>query len=230
MPLAARTPRSFFTMLERHIQLLFTDDAAGEAPAATRERLKGLFPMGATRRMTTLGMLVGGALGRLDPGEEDALVYASGFAETCALESFLDSFPTPSPTLFQTSIHPSAVQQLMIGRQRPVREFLPHSGSALLAFHALRAALLTPSARTLLCGGEERGTWLLDYGLASPRTFAFAMALADDPRPGDLGTLRLSADPGQGELSITEFFDLLHRRTPFDGVVAPGWRLSLRWR
>ena len=217
-------------MLERHVQLLFTDDAGAEAAAATRERLKGLFPAGATRRMTTLGMLVGGALGRLDPGEEDAIVYASGYAETCALESFLDSFPTPSPTLFQTSIHPSAVQQLMIGRQRPVREFLPHSGSALLAFHALRAAFLTPSSRALLCGGEERGTWLLEHGLASPRTFAFAMALAENPAAGDVGTIRLSADTGEGALGIAEFFDLLHRREKFDGMVAPGWRLGLRWR
>ena len=102
-------------MLERHIQTLVTDDTTGEAPAATRERLKGNFPVGATRRMTNLGLLVGSALARLGPQEDDSVVYATGYAESCALEGFLDSFPTPSPTLFQTSIHPSAVQQLMIG-------------------------------------------------------------------------------------------------------------------
>ena len=129
-------------MLERFLQQLVTEDAVDPAPAAIRERLKGNFPPGATRRMTTLGLLVGSALQPLEPGEEDALVYATAYAESCALEGFLDSFPAPSPTLFQTSIHPSGVQQLMIGRQRPVREFLPLSGASLLAFHALRASLL----------------------------------------------------------------------------------------
>jgi hypothetical protein len=217
-------------MFERHIHLLFTDDAGAEAPAATRERLKGAFPPGATRRMTTLGLLVGGALGRVDPQEGDALVYASGYAESCALEGFLDSFPLPSPTLFQTSIHPSAVQQMMIGRQRAVREFLPLSGGPLLAFHALRACVLSPSERTVLCGGEEKGTWLLEHGLASDRTFGFAALLAQGPSPGAPGSVRLARADGQGALSLPALFDLLHLRRPFDGMIAPGWRLQLEWQ
>jgi hypothetical protein len=216
-------------MIERHIQLLVTDDPGDEAPAATRERLKGHFPPGATRRMTTLGLLVGSALARVEPGDGDALVYASGYAESRALEGFLDSFPTPSPTLFQTSIHPSAVQQLMIGRQRPVPELMPLSGGSLLAFHALRASLLCPSARTLLCGGEETGTWLLEHGLASNRTFAFAAALTRTAGPGTTGRVRISRHEGQGSLGLPAFFDLLHTRVPFDGMVAPGWRLGLEW-
>jgi hypothetical protein len=217
-------------MFERHIELLFTDDAGAESPAATRERLKGSFPPGATRRMTTLGLLVGAALGRVDPQEGDALVYATGFAESCALEGFLDSFPTPSPTLFQTSIHPSGVQQVMIGRQRAVREFLPLSGGPLLAFHAVRACALSPTGRTVLCGGEERGTWLLEHGLASDRTFGFAALLSREPSAGAAGVLRLSRDGGRGELGLPALFDTLHRRAPFDGVIAPGWRLQLEWR
>jgi hypothetical protein len=217
-------------MLERHIQLLFTDDAGPEIPAATRERLKPNFPAGATRRMTTLGLLVGGALSRIDPGEEDAVVYASGYAESCALEGFLDSFPTPSPTLFQTSIHPSAVQQLMIGRQGPLREFFPLSGGSLLAFHALRASLLSPSPRAILCGGEERGTWLLDHGLASDRTFAFAALLVRGRPEGAAGTVRISTGDGEGALGLAALFDLLHGRASFDGFIAPGWRLQLEWR
>jgi hypothetical protein len=217
-------------MLERHLQSLFTDDAGPETPAATRERLKGTFPAGSTRRMTTLGLLVGSTLGRLDPEADDAVIYASGYAESCALEGFLDSFPTPSPTLFQTSIHPSAVQQLMIGRQRPVREFLPLSGGALLAFHALRASLLSPSARAVLCAGEERGTWLLEHGLASARTFAFAALLTRERGEGSVGTVRISRGEGQGALGLAAFFDLLHGKVPFDGMIAPGWRLQLEWR
>ncbi len=217
-------------MLERHLQALHTDNPGDETPAAARERLKGRFPPGATRRMTTLGLLVGNALAELGPGPDDAIVYATGYAESRALEGFLDSFPTPSPTLFQTSIHPSAVQQLMIGRQAPVREFLPLSGGARFAFHALRAALLSPAPRVLLCGGEERGTWLLERGLASARTFAFAAALSRECAPGSVGRVRLSRAGGDGELGLESWFDLLDGRTPFDGLVAPGWRLEVVWR
>ena len=216
-------------MLERRIQAIVTDDAGREDPAATRTRLKGRFPAGATRRMTTLGMIAGGALAELAPGEGDAIVYASGYAESCALETFLDSFPTPSPTLFQTSIHPSAVQQVMIGRQTPVREFLPHSGGRLIAFQALRSALLSPAPRVLLCGGEERGTWLLDHGLASDRTFGFAASLSRERAGGAAGRVRLDRGEGAGELGLAAFFDLLHGRCAFGGFIAPGWRLELEW-
>ncbi|HXQ82006.1 MAG TPA: hypothetical protein VN775_11870 [Opitutaceae bacterium] len=216
-------------MLERHIQALITDDPGTETPAAGRERLKGHFPAGATRRMTTLGLMVGSALAELDPGEDDAIVYASSYAESRALESFLDSFPAPSPTLFQTSIHPSAVQQLLIGRQAAVRELLPLSGGALFAFHALRAAILSPAPRVLLCGGEERGTWLLDHGLASERTFAFAVSLRRERQSGALGLMRLVRAAGSGELGLGAWFDLLHARSPFTGLVAPGWRMEIEW-
>jgi hypothetical protein len=216
-------------MNELHMARLHTDDAGAEGPSATRGRLKGGFPPGATRRMTTLGLLVGSALGTVEPGEGDCLVYASAFAESCALEGFLDSFPAPSPTLFQTSIHPSAVQQLLIGRQSAVREFVPISGGSLLAFHALRAVLLCPSPRRVLCGGEEKGTWLLEHGLASDRTFAFAAALSASPGPGSLGTVALERCPGTGAMGLAMLFDLLHARAPFDGAVAPGWKLRLTW-
>jgi len=216
-------------MLERSIQALQTDDAGAETPGDVRNRLKGNFPAGATRRMTTLGLLVGNALAALDPREDEAIVYASGYAESCALEGFLESFPTPSPTLFQTSIHPSAVQQLMIGRQAAVREFLPLSGGALFAFHALRAALLSPAPRAILCGGEERGTWLLEHGLSSSRTFAFAARLQPAGAPGALGHVRLVQGGGAGALGLGGWFDLLHRRAPFAGTIAPGWRMELEW-
>ncbi len=217
-------------MLERRIQAIATDDAGGESPPETRERLRGEFPPGGSRRMTTLGLLVGSALGRLRPEPADAIVYASAYAESGALEGFIDSFPTPSPTLFQTSIQPSAVQQFLIGRQLPVGEFLPLSGGPLLGFHALRAAFLSDAPRVLLCGGEERGTWLLDHGLASDRTFAFALALAGADAPAGVGSVRLARADGRGDLCVAALFDLLHRRSPFSGPIAPGWRLELEWQ
>src|SRR5688500_19844469 len=91
-------------MLERYLHGLSLAEADAEDLATTRERLKDRFPRGATRRMTQLGLLVGAALEDLSPQPDDALVYASAYAETRALEGYLDSFPAASPTLFQTSI------------------------------------------------------------------------------------------------------------------------------
>ena len=167
-------------MLERYLQALSLADVGDEDHAATRERLKERFARGATRRMTQLGLLVGAAIEELAPRADDALVYASAYAETRALEGYLESFPGASPTLFQTSIHPSAVQQALITRQHPVEEFFPLTGRAHLVAHAVQTALLSPVPRVLLCGGEERGTWLLEKKAASDRTFAFALALGHD--------------------------------------------------
>lgn len=217
-------------MLERYIQVVRTDDPGSEELAATRERLKGRFAPGTVRRMTQLGLFVGAVLGELEPGEEDTLIYASQFGESRALEGFLDSFPSASPTLFQTSIHPSGAQQGLIGRQRTVREFFPLAGGAQLVCSAVQAALLAPSERVLLCGGEERGTWLVASGAASDQAFAFALALTCSRLPGAVGRLALEpmAEPG-GALALADWFALVHHRRAFAGPVAPGWRLILEW-
>lgn len=234
-------------MLERWITALHTEAPGLEEPAATRERLKERFPRNATRRMTQLGLLVGSTLEPLKVAEEDALIYASAYAETRAIEGYLDSFPSASPTLFQTSIHPSAVQQSLIIRQQPVREFLPLTGGAFLPAQALQAAVLAGSVsaeprRVILCGGEERGTWLLENGCASDRAFAFALALSSSPE-GALARVTLDfADVGQPSVSsgspanaadirfaLPDFFEVLHARRAFDGWIAPSVRLTLSW-
>jgi len=109
-------------MLERHITFLRVErpDPA-ETAAAARIRLADRFPRPALRRMTHLGLLTGAVLDGIALGADDAVVYATTFAETRALEDFLSSFPAASPLLFQTSIHPSAVQQVLIGRRQPIR-------------------------------------------------------------------------------------------------------------
>jgi hypothetical protein len=225
-------------MPERWITALRVEDAAAESPAETRERLKTLFPAGATRRMTQLGIVLGAALRPLEPGEHDTLVYASTYAETRALEAYLDSFPSPSPTLFQTSIHPSSVQQNLIQRQQSVRCFLPVTGGPELVAQALLVALLADTPRAILCGGEERGGWLLEQGRASDRSFAFALALSAAPAADALGSIRIenidtSVPPTPHSpapsLPLPLFFEHLRERRPFDGVVAPGRRLVLRW-
>ena len=151
-----------------------------EAAAGARVRLADKFPRTALRRMTHLGLLVGSVLDGATLGPEDAVVYASSFAETRALEDFLLSFPTPSPLLFQTSIHPGGVQQVLIGRQQPIARLWPLAGRTRLVEQALLTALLEPAARVALVGGEERGTWMLEHQVASARAFAFAAVLTPE--------------------------------------------------
>lgn len=218
-------------MLERYLHTLSLSEIGDEDPAITRERLKDRFPRGATRRMTQLGLLIGVALDDVTPRADDAVVYASSYAETRALESYLDSFPSASPTLFQTSIHPSAVQQALIGRQQAIGEFFPLTGREHLVTHAVQAALLSPAPRVIFCGGEERGTWLLKQGVASNHSFAFALALSKNPE-GAVARLTLSpvadAIPAVA-FSLEEFFATLVERRPLDVMGAPGLRLNLTW-
>ena len=216
-------------MLERFIQNIFTDDAGAETQVETRERLKGSFAPGATRRMTQLGMVVGAALGKLEPTAEDTLVYATTFAESRSLESYLDSFPAASPTLFQTSIHPSGAQQALIGRQRSLGEVFSHSGVDQMPAQSLLTALLSPASRVILCGGEERGDWLVNYYSAQDRTFGYALALTREPGAKPLGRLALVQTDLPGALKQSQWFDLLHQRRALDGPIALGWRLQLSW-
>src|SRR5438477_267499 len=125
-------------MISRFIhQLRVERPPATETAAEARERLREKFPRAALRRMTHLGMLIGSSLDAVALTPDDALVYATTYAETRALEDFLTSFPAASPLLFQTSIHPGGVQQVLIGRQQPIARLWPLAGRARLAEHAV---------------------------------------------------------------------------------------------
>ncbi len=69
----------------------------------------------------------------------------SSFAESCALETYLDSFPHASPPYFKHLFIPSAVQQALIGRQQSIGEFLPMTGRLHLVGQALHAAMISPA-------------------------------------------------------------------------------------
>ena len=160
-------------MIERFLHRLRVElPAPDETAASARVRLADKFPRPALRRMTHLGLLIGSALDGAPLGPEDALVYASTFAETRALEDFLLSFPVASPLLFQTSIHPGGVQQVLIGRQQPIARLWPLAGRTRLVEQALLTALIEPAPRVALVGGEERGTWMLEHNMASTKSFA----------------------------------------------------------
>jgi len=186
-------------MLERHLHFLRVEQpAAGETADGARDRLAAKFARGALRRMTHLGLLVGSAVDGLAIGLDDTVIYASTYAETRALEDYLTSFPAASPLLFQTSIHPSAVQQVLIGRQQPVRRFFPLTGRRRLVEQALLTALIDPAPQVVLLGGEERGTWMLDQGWASDRAFALALGLRTEAG-GAIGRVAFAPDGADRE-------------------------------
>lgn len=211
-------------MIERYIAAAAAEDPGRETPAATRERLRDVFPRGATRRMTQLGLLVGSVLRDMAPAEGDAVIYATTFAENQALEEYLASFPTPSPTLFQTSIHPSAVQQVLIARQQPVREVFPLTGNERLGTQALALGALSPGKRLVVCGGEERGSWLREVGSASEETFAFALVLQADPS-GAIGTLRCGGEASAEVWNLRELWQRVRDRQSGRTL-----NLELAWR
>jgi len=185
-------------MIERYLHHVQVErPAPDETVAAARARLADKFPHAALRRMTHLGLLIGAALDGTPLGPEDAVVYASTYAETRSLEDFLASFPAANPRLFQASIHPGGVQQVLIGRQQPVARLWPHAGRDRLVEQALLTALLEPAPRVALVGGEERGTWLLERHLASDTSFAFAAVLTRDPA-GAAGWVSFAAGPQTG--------------------------------
>lgn len=218
-------------MIERYIQAVNTEVPGNEEPAATRDRLKGRFAAGAARRMTQLGMMTGSVLATLEPAVDDAVIYVSEYGESRALEAYLESFPTASPTLFQTSIHPSGVQQGLIGRQRSITELFPFAGAGCSLGHALLAALLNPAGRVLLCGGDERGTWLRERGVASETSFAYAVALAKSGDDASIGRIQVEAVEGPpGHLDVEEWLNALRERRGLDSVLLPGLKLRLLWK
>jgi hypothetical protein len=203
---------------------------ATESAADARTRLGSLFPRTAVRRMTHLGFLIGSVLDGVTVGPDDAVVYASTFAETRALEDYLASFPTASPALFQTSIHPGAVQQVLIGKQKPVSRLWPLASQRRLLEQALMVALLESAPRVVIVGGEERGTWMLEHGMAADRSFAFGLVLTSDPL-GALGAVTLARDVDEEPESCPttlEFAQAMERRTSLSWRTAHG-ALSVRF-
>lgn len=205
-------------VIERFIHHVHVErPAENETVVQARERLREKFPRAALRRMTHLGMLLGATLDGMALTPNDAVVYATSYAETRALEEFLTSFPAASPMLFQTSIHPGGIQQVLIGRQQPVARLWPLAGRTRLVEQALRTVLLEPARRALLVGGEERGTWLLEQQMASERAFAFALEFQRDAE-GAVGratfTPAVTNATAEACPTLAEFADAVAERRP----------------
>ena len=205
-------------MIERFIHHLQVSlPIVTESVTEARVRLADKFPRTALRRMTHLGLLIGSALDGALLGPEDALVYATTFAETRALEDFLASFPAASPLLFQTSIHPGGVQQVLIGRQQSIARLWPLAGRTRLVEQAILTALMEPALRVAIVGGEERGTWMLEHGMAAARPFAFAAVLSRE-RSSACARVSLVSKPSADDPcpSLEVFAKALAERRPLE--------------
>lgn len=225
-------------MIERFVHHVHVErPALTETAIEARERLREKFQRSALRRMTHLGLLLGASIEGVALTPADALVYATTYAETRALEDFLTSFPAASPLLFQTSIHPGGIQQVLIGRQQPIARLWPLAGRVRLVEQALLTALLEPAERVVLAGGEERGTWLLEKAMASERAFAFAVEFKGEST-GAVGRVRFEGsasgvpafekNPSEAP-SLPAFADALaERRALAWGGPAGNW--SMTWR
>lgn len=218
--------------------------AAAEGPFSetmpagqVREWAKNFAP-NAVRRMSKLGLMLGAVLRDFPIEPEDAVIYATTFAEPIATERYLESFPAPSPLHFQTSIHPSGIEQVLINRGCPVRELTPMAGQAHLCSQAILTALLTPCARVLLTGGEETGTWFRDLDAASRVGFAFALELGDSGAGASapLGELRWTEgldlgrppEAGAGD-DLRRLFSAVSAREPLRCASPAGGEVSLHW-
>jgi hypothetical protein len=196
----------FVQRISRHH---WPDDAGPEVDAAFREGL----PRNAARRMSRLALMCARVLRDMPYDPETAVVYASGMSEARNLEDYLDSFPEPSPTRFQASVHPAGAQQALIALERPIREFYPLVGDANLFDQALQTAALAESNDVILVAGEEKGTWLLDLGLAEARSFAFALHLSRG-NEGARAIVQRRENPTEAvPLKLAQVFDRLGERT-----------------
>lgn len=164
-------------------------DGAEDRAAEARLRYKEFYPGRSARRMTHLGMMVGVCVQELGASREIPVVYASAFGESESLEKFIDSFPQASPALFQSSIHPSAVEQALIPEKQAVERFYPITSHRNLLGKALENCFLLGDEEVVLLGGEERGDWLVPFGLASGASFAFGLRLEREGK--GVGTISL---------------------------------------
>ena len=212
----------------------------GEIPVEIVRAWAKNFPANAARRMTHLGLLLGEVMRGFPITPDDAVIYVTTFGETVATGRYLESFPAASPLFFQTSIHPSAIEQVLINRGCPVRELTPLAGQPDLSAQAAMTALLTPGERVLLTGGEEVGTWLRQLDAASNVGFGFALELSDRPADEAVGELRWdevrgAADPASRAASsavegdLHELFCAVRERKPLRCASPAGGEIVLTW-
>jgi hypothetical protein len=165
-------------MIRRYIHACKSCFLTPEQEASSTEGLIPEVPKRAARRMSLLGKQMHYLLNEVQLDLETSIVYGTSYTEARALESFLDSLPFASPTAFQTSIHPGGIEQALIMAKREAGSLFPLAGGASIFLSMAQTALTSTSPKTIILGGEESGTWLDQFGLAHPRSFAFSLEIA----------------------------------------------------
>jgi len=170
-------------------------------------------------------------LNRSKPPADSVMVYATTYTESLALEAYLESLPHASPANFQTSIHPSGIEQALILNNRSVAALYPLAGSQNLINQALALALADKRNDVVIFAGEEAGTWLADLGVASDRSFAFALHLSLDE--GDsIGKVSLTENSVKGIKDscscLLDFISILRKRERVDWTSGHG-SFTISW-
>ncbi len=220
-------------MLEKYIQYCRVWLPEAEDAAGREAELKDRIPRRSARRMSQLGKVAYWLLDPFPPSAEDALVYGSTYAENRALEKYIAGLPdAASPTLFQTSIHPSAVQQALIARAQPLRNLIPMPGAAAGLFEKLcKVALHRAEARSYVLLAEEAGEGLVEYGLASDTTWGIVICLSQTRTESSLGSVRWSAENAGTAfatgLDWAEWLDEL--KGARSGALPGGGHIQWRW-
>lgn len=193
------------------------------------DALKAGFGARVARRMTRLGMMMSDVLSELEIAEPTSIVYATTYSETRAIEKFLDSFPYPSPQGFQTSIHPSGVEQFLIQRKHALDEYFPLAGGHDIFIRGLDSLLGCAHANLVYCGGEERGTWLEAMELSSRHNFAWALRLSASSE-GAIGAITWESSGEFGpDFNICALVDAIRGREAFIYQNAESGRVELTW-
>lgn len=125
----------------------------------------------------------------LEISQDTAVVYVTQYSEVNALERYLAGFPSLSPLLFQTSIHPGAVQQVWISRKKELALLYPISGDTHIVASALQNALFCGAQQVLILGGEDQSSWLYKHNIGSQRAFGFCIELGPLGAPQKHGIL-----------------------------------------
>jgi hypothetical protein len=209
---------------------VWTEPSLNDAEALAS--LKVEFPGRSARRMTRLGMQVSHVLRQLEIDAACGLIYATTYSETCTIEKFLDSFPFPSPQAFQTSIHPSGVEQFLIQNKLSITEFFPLAGEDDLLIRALETVLLCSAQKVILCGGEERGTWLAESGVSAETNYAWAIEFEKQPSDQAIGQISwegLAAAEGDPAI-LVNFIEALQSQSAYHYHAPEGGQLELSWR
>ncbi len=219
-------------MTERFLHASYSVELDPENGDAQLAALKEALPARQARRMSPLGIMANHVLERMPLTVDTVLIYATTYTESLALEAFLGSFPYPSPTHFQTSIHPGGIEQALILKQQPVAAFYPIAGGERILEQAFRLACEDERPDVIVVAGEESASWLADLGAASRHSFAWALHLTARPRDARaiLGLREGNPDPNRdGETpGLLEFGRRLRAREDL-AWNGPAGSFSWKW-